>query len=39
MDAASGGNQLGWGTLAVSKQIDPGDTFVIPIGDLDITLD
>lgn len=38
MDAATGGNMLGYGTLTSSKTIDPGDTASFAIGDLDITL-
>ncbi len=37
-DAASGGNMLAYGPLAVSKSIGSGDVFRIPAGDLDITL-
>lgn len=37
-DASSGGNFLGWGALAVPKDILSGDTATIPAGDLDITL-
>jgi hypothetical protein len=37
-DAASSGNLLAWGTLAVNKTIGAGDVFRIPTGDLDITL-
>lgn len=37
-DAASGGNLLAYGALAVSKTIGAGDVFRVPAGDLDITL-
>lgn len=39
LDAPTGGNQLGWGPLAVPKQIDALDTFVLAVGDLDLTED
>lgn len=39
MDASTAGNQLAWADLTASKTIANGDTFSIPIGDLDITLD
>ncbi len=39
MDASSGGNMLGHGTLTVSKVITSGDTASFAVGDLDITLD
>lgn len=39
MDAVSGGNMLGYGTLTTSKTIDSGDTPSFAIGELDITLD
>ena len=38
MDAASGGNMLMHGALAATKQIDVGDTFRIPLADLDTAL-
>jgi len=38
-DASSGGNCLWKGPLAASKSVNAGDTFRIPIGDLDISLD
>jgi hypothetical protein len=38
-DAASGGNFLWGGALSASKQVNAGDTFQIPSGDLDVTLD
>lgn len=38
-DAVSGGNQMAWGTLPVSKTINDGDTAEFAIGALDITLD
>lgn len=37
-DAASGGNLLSFGALAVAKSVSSGDTAQIAIGDLDITL-
>lgn len=37
-DASSGGNCLGYGVLAVAKNVLSGDTASIAIGDLDITL-
>lgn len=37
-DAPSGGNFLAWAALDESKAVGTGDTFSIPIGDLDITL-
>lgn len=37
-DAASTGNVLGYGVLAVAKNVLNGDTASISIGDLDITL-
>ena len=38
-DAASGGNIYCYGTLAVAKTIDSGDTAKFEVGDFDITLD
>ena len=38
-DAATGGNFLGAGALAVAKPVLNGDTAKIPAGDLDVTLD
>ncbi len=38
-DAATAGNFLGAGALAVAKTIDNGDTASLAVGDLDITLD
>lgn len=38
MDAASGGNMLGYGVLGTAKAIDNGDTARFAIGELDITL-
>lgn len=38
-DAESAGNFLWGGALAASKIINAGDTFQIPIGDLDLSLD
>jgi hypothetical protein len=37
-DAASGGNLLMHGALAVSKLIETGDTFRIPAADLDVSV-
>lgn len=39
LDALTSGNLLVYGTLTASKAVTSGDTFRIPIGDLDITLD
>src|SRR3990167_2174247 len=39
LDAASAGNLLYWGDLAVSKAVNSGDTAKFPIGDIDITED
>lgn len=38
MDAASGGNFLGGGSLAAPKTIDNGDTAEFAIGDFDLSL-
>lgn len=38
-DASTAGNCLWTGALTASKAVTAGDTFRIPIGDLDITLD
>ena len=38
MDAASAGNVLWFGTLATAKAVNDGDTFKIPAGDLDVSL-
>jgi hypothetical protein len=38
-DAESAGNFLWGGALVASKDLNAGDTFTIPSGDLDITLD
>jgi len=38
-DAVTGGNMLAFADLDVAKTIYTGDTFRIPAGDLDITLD
>jgi len=38
-DASTGGNLMAYATLSSSKEIDTGDVFRVPIGDLDITLD
>jgi len=38
-DAATVGNFLWGGALTASKTTNAGDTFQIPIGDLDVTLD
>ena len=39
MDAATGGNQIGYGALVAAKTINDGDIARFPAGDLDITLD
>lgn len=38
-DAATGGNFLWGGALAASKTTNSGDTFRIPAGDIDISID
>lgn len=38
-DASSSGNILVYGTLAVNKTLDAGDTLRVATGDLDISLD
>jgi hypothetical protein len=38
-DALTTGNLLWWGPLTVSKTVSNGDTFKIPAGDLDVSLD
>lgn len=38
-DAVSGGNRLAWASLGTSKTVGDGDTFSIPSGDLDVSLD
>jgi hypothetical protein len=38
LDASTSGNLLAWADLTVSKTLSNGDTFTIPVGDLDITL-
>ena len=38
-DAATAGNPLWVGPLSAAKALTIGDTFQIPIGDLDVTLD
>jgi len=38
-DALAAGNALWSGALAASKVVNAGDTFRIPTGDLDVTLD
>jgi hypothetical protein len=38
-DASSGGNCLWSGALTASKTLNAGDTFRVPVGDLDITID
>lgn len=38
-DQSSGGNIIAYGAISPTKAIDSGDTFILPIGDLDITLD
>jgi hypothetical protein len=37
-DAVSAGNLLYWGALTVSKTVDNGDIFTVPIGNLTVTL-
>lgn len=37
-DSASGGNMLFHGALTSAKNVDAGDTFIIAVGDLDVTL-
>jgi hypothetical protein len=39
MDASSGGNLLAYAGLTSDKDIETGDVFRVPAGDLDITLD
>jgi len=36
-DSYRAGNQLFWGPLSASKQIDNGDVFRVPTGDLDVS--
>jgi hypothetical protein len=38
-DASTGGNQIAYAALTVSKTIASGDVLRVPAGDLDITLD
>lgn len=38
LDASSGGNLLAWADLAASKTVASGDSFQIPVGDLDLSL-
>jgi len=38
-DAETSGNPLYYGALTASKAVNAGDTFEIPIGDLDISID
>lgn len=38
-DAATSGNLLLWGALTVSKTVNDGDTFKVPSGDFDLTVD
>jgi len=38
-DAASGGAQIAYAALTVSKAIDTGDILRFPAGDVDVTLD
>ena len=38
-DASTGGNLMAYATLSSSKNIETGDVFRVPTGDLDITLD
>jgi len=37
-DAASGPNLLYWGALTVTKTVDNGDIFTVPMGNLTVTL-
>lgn len=37
-DAATGGNLLAWGPLAIAKTVAAGDTVRFPAGDLNVTL-
>ena len=37
-DASTSGNMMAWAALTTSRVINDGDIFVIPIGDLTITL-
>ena len=39
MDASSGGNMLIWGDLAAPKTVGEDDTFSLPAGNIDFTLD
>ena len=39
MDAATAGNMLIWGDLAVTKTVNTDDTLSFPIGNIDFTLD
>ena len=38
-DASTGGNLLGWATLAANKTVQNGDVFSVPTGSLAFTLD
>lgn len=38
-DASSGGNQIAYAALTVSKTVDSGDILRFPAGDIDVTLD
>lgn len=38
-DASVAGNHLWYGSLTASKTVNAGDTFRIPIGDLDVSLE
>ena len=38
-DALTGGNQIAYAALTISKTISTGDVIRIPAGDLDVTLD
>jgi len=39
MNATTAGTMLWWGQLTVAKTVNSGDTFKIPTGDLDCSLD
>lgn len=39
LDASSGGNFLIWGDLAANKTVGEDDTFSLPAGNIDFTLD
>lgn len=38
-DASTSGNLLLWGALTVAKTVNDGDTFKVPSGDFDLTVD